>query len=1183
MRRALVLLPIAAVFATVLVVRHEASRAVTGGPVSCFGDLNANTYTSGFQASDFSVLTAAKIVAGGPPTGGLQLDTGLAPLDSQRIILPFDQNLAVKYVYRSAAASQTLGWFYLDQIAAYLDKPATDPTAKLKLDTDGVPLFFKALWKITAPNTVPDIIVAPNYSDGGTYDHIHNFIESLWAPGKGGLIFKLCDDDADTSSFPGSGVTYAPATDVSTTVDGIPDYDVNGNSILDEVADRTVDLGLIQGNREIVFVAMNYRDNTLNNYGLGLAGVGSHAVRSIPWFTKDMLNPDQGARAAGTVIRKTAIGCARDDASCYTARGGDLGWLDPATLARLSDPANVNDYNQLDITGDTTVRTIAVDAAGNVPHWVAFSPDSDPNRWLLALDNQPEYAGVTDADYDDVVFLIKRTNGGSVQSNLISAAIPVGQLGNSVISKIRIRFNASFPAPGCTGVSDAEIRIYYSVDNKVTWNQVSFPSKTTGDLTIDVLGSGQVGNQLFWRADFISSSQFCQPVLNSLNIGYEAVEHGEYKFSASIPLSNMAFSGSVETPPFPAPEPAATRNDFAFRGHFRAERLYDPTNPSATSLATEWDAGAQLAVRAPATRAIYTSVSGATTSFVATNSSLYDLVLPSAIRNTLSSGSFVYDFTGEGAVDDIDAKFLIEWTRGWEYPASVTMTPAQATLARAWKLGPVHNSSPAIAGPPPRPIWIDQSAAPAAMVSAHNTFRTANATRQTVALVGAQDGMLHAFDAGQFRYGNDPSCAVQLSRGCFAGATDAARYGNGDELWAWIPPSQLSSLKANAPGSRNYAPTANPPAEIDGSISVEDVYAGGTFKTIAFASLGRRQPYVTAVDITTSTPAAIWADDFTDSDFNGTELSPSVGLTAVAGGKFLMVLTSGLSSAPDDLYLYLVDALTGITIGGGKRKLNTGGASAQAYGFAGYPSLIDANQDGLIDRVYAVDTSGRIFKYDLTSNQHCVIAQLGETVYSGMAVLVGGNSTAPTVKLYVGGAPNPDGTGSCASDSDCTAPDSCQNNVCSTQPVTYHLRAYQDSDLVGTCTSGGASLVYSVTLPPGQRLWAAPFVANDTAFYATAGARSQSVCLTAPGTLYELSTLGDGAGGVYGGGGSAIALGGSPVSSLRVYDGHALVNTVGGQTTIIGGAQWNNTPSGSGGVGGMNQVLGIPTLIWNEQ
>src|SRR5262249_34786706 len=118
LRALLLFLPAAGVFGVVLVANHATSRAVTGTTSGdCFGNLNQTTYTSGFQATDFTKMVAAEITG-----GGVQLNTNLAPLDAQHIILPFDQDLQVKYVYRNAAASQTLGWFYFDQLAAYLDK-----------------------------------------------------------------------------------------------------------------------------------------------------------------------------------------------------------------------------------------------------------------------------------------------------------------------------------------------------------------------------------------------------------------------------------------------------------------------------------------------------------------------------------------------------------------------------------------------------------------------------------------------------------------------------------------------------------------------------------------------------------------------------------------------------------------------------------------------------------------------------------------------------------------------------------------------------------------------------------------------------------------------------------------------------------------------------------------------------
>ena len=1196
-------------------------RAATGTTSDvCNGSLTATTYPGGIAGASFASTTAISAVAG----TGLQLNTNLTPLDPNHIVLPFDQDVKVRYVYRNAGASMTLGWFYLDAIQSYLNKPATDPTADLIVgatDISGNKLYtwFQSggLWHVSNGQTLPDLVrSATDFKDttSVTYPHIPHLLETLMTPGKGGMIFKLCDDDSDTSAqnSSNSGQLLTPVGDTLTAQDayspgnGIPDYDVNGNGITDEVADRTVDLGTIQGNREIVFFMVNYYTgaNQLRYVGLGVpeTATGKSGTTAtlqnadiIPYFTKDILNPDRGAQPPGTVVRKTAIGCGRDDNTCYTPKGATLGWLDPNTLLRLKAAANVADYHQLDLTGDNTVRTIQVGADSSVPHFVVFAPSTEPNLWLVGFDNKPEYAnGGSDFDYDDTVFLIDHSNGGSVTSNVIST-IPAADLPNSVISKVRINATTSFPA-GCTAVGDGSINIYYSVDNGTTWHLAGTTDRNnpTLDVTIDVLGAGYVGNQLRWKADINSAVQTCQPVIASLDEGYEAVKHGVFKFAAPIPLSNVAYTGALETPPFPATEPAITRGDYSLRGHFFSERLYDPVAPTTTSLAQEWDAGVVLAAKSPTARNIYTSVGGSTVAFTTANgASLYPLILPGTLMGASSpqvSGKYVYDYNGDNVVSNTDAQFVLEWTRGWEFPSGITFTPSQTVGQRGWKLGPVHNSSPAIVGPPPAPIWNGGSAVPAAMTTAHLAFVSANSTRSTVAVVGAQDGMLHAFDAGQFRYGNDASCNANLYRGCYAGATDAARYGTGDEKWAWVPPSQLSQLKNNHPLTRSYNSAANPQAEVDGSVSVDDIFVAGsnTFKTVAFASLGRAQPYITAVDISGTTPAALWASDFSDPGFNGTELSPSTGLTAIptsgVAGTFALITTSGLSASLTNEYIYFINPLTGKiinpldgtndTTGGftkGKIQLNAGNSNAAynttAYGFAGYPNLVDANQDGLIDRVYAVDTSGRVFKYDLTTRTKCVVAATGESVFSGMAVDVSGSSGAPVVRLYVGGGPNPDGTGSTTGGG---------------PGGVFRAFAFQDNDVVGVCTAGGASTVYTKNLSAGEKVWAAPVVAGTDVFYATAATTSVGICSSANGELLSLATTGDGVNPTFTNPPQTIA--GSSVSSFRIYDGHALVNTIGGATTVLGGITWNNAPASGGGSGSTGGAIAtLKSLLWQEQ
>jgi len=1328
-----------AVAVAFVALRSRPTVAQSGGNAICYGNLDDVTYRQGLSGQAFPVMNAVKNVA-----TGIQLDTNLTPLDPQKIILPFDQRVKINYVYKLAGFSHSVGWFFFDQVQPWLDANGKLVDA----DGDGIPDFFQAkqlprrtmdgLWTIKPGFGIPTLVdPAQNQDVGGTYPRIPLIIQN-WISGNGGMIFKISDDDGNLSV----GHPFAPVADVVALEDGIPDYDVNGDGTAGNEADRSVDLGIIPGNREIVFFAMNYGgccSNNLRSPGVGLpagaptmnvinpapggrnndtlgfvgytdatigdksmrwdfsnasytfnageclqydyfipasscmSGVGAidirlsdgtnassyagwltgnedltancgrwttrnvpipaslvgktgtrwslwfendtpnerfelyvdnveidktcggprqttlynngaptrnqqrtnvgwyssttvptYTVNSWPWFTKNMLNSDFKAYNPNTVIQRVAIGCTRDDAACYGSKrdannnAATLGWLDSAAMNRLNTPT----YGNLNLFGDNTVVNVASDADGNTPHFVVFAPNSDKNRWVLGFDDQPGYPGYSDFDYNDVVFTVDRTNGGQLVSDLISGGIPANKLDKTIISRVRIKYTASFPSPQCDGVTGAEIKIYYSVDGKQTWRQVTFPSKTSGEATIDVLGSGDIGNQLYWKAEFVSPTQTCNPILTSINVGYEAVEAGEFRYSAPIPLVNVAYVGSMQSPPFiNAGDPAVTANDYSLRGHLRATRFYDPATPSATTITPLWDGGARVsrATFSPDARTIFTSVNGTKVDFKAANAAtLYPAFLPQSARDQKYASKPIYDLTGDGVADDQDARFILEWTRGWEYTNAVTMNPPQAALMRGWRLGPIHVSSPVAVTPPPRPLWIEGGGAPPAFITKHDAFRIANERRPTRTLVGSQDGMIHAFDAGKFRWGSSTDCTFSLERGCWAGTSDTERYGTGDEVWAYIPPSQLPQIRNNHPKVRK---TTNnlPVAEVDGSISAEDIYIPSidNFRTVAFASTGRDSPYVTAIDVTSDNAQPLWANDWTDVDFYGTDLSPSVALVGLSGGKFVTVMTSGLARGKTiDNYLYVIDAPTGSTLT--KKKLDPGVGQPQAEGIAGYPNLVDANQDGVVDRAYAVDTLGRVYKYDFTTGVSCVIARAGETVYSSMATLVAQRNGNPVVWVYFGSGPNPDGTGVVAD--------------------RYSLFAFRDENPIGGCST--AAKEYQKTLPPGQRNWSAPSISDDIAFFATAGSPSLGVCESSRGALWALPTMDDGKGNAVGT--PVSPLDGSPVSGIRVYDGHVFINTVSNQTTIVGKADWNN-PAPGGSTNGRGQPGRLSAIQWVEQ
>jgi type IV pilus assembly protein PilY1 len=1227
---------LAAFFTAVTLVVHQAvgtAQQSSGlGATACTGDLNRNTYTNGFQPADFSTTTAASIL----PGVGIQLDTALSPLNPENIKLPFDQDVRVKSVYNNAGATHSLGWFYLDQLVPTY----YDPVANKLVDAnnDGVPDLYNALYG--ASTNPPKLLDSgTSYSDGGNYPHIPNLLEP--APyGIGHIIFDLMNDNSATGwTFTYNGVNLPPRQDTSSSVDGIFDYDVNGDGTVGNEPDRTVDLGIIQGNREVVFFMVVYFNQTGKATAYGRNATGTLNSGITVHFSKTVLNTDQGGATAndtisyidigapgvkstGNVCEKafaatTANGVPTPRVGTTVACGGTpypsnvsndarnqtlvYGWLSQTAINRLAglDTSMSNPHVYGDLVLPHEVHRVTAGPAGTAPHYFLGAPSNDQNRWIIGFEDLLGYtasscSACTQSDFslEDVVLLIERSNGGQVVSQNVASDIPAGQLTNTVISRIRVRYAVTLPA-SCSGDASAGVQLYYSVNGGVTWRAVPMstippaPSTASGDVIVDVLANGDVGNTLQWKAVFTSSTQTCQPQLNSMNIGYEAVQHGEYKFAAPIPLSNVVYSGTLETP---LSTWVTTRDDFSMRGHFYATELFDPARLTDVNAPALWDAGAKLAGRNPDTRYVFTNNGNSTTpgaiSLTAANgtsnitvagtaNTIYKQLLPSAIRNTQNSGKYVYDYNGDGTVDDTDAKFVLQWTRGWEFPTGITFTPAPGTQPqqRAWPLGPVHQSSPALVGPPGHPAWLDANGPGiSGYATAFNSFQSTNRARKTLAIVGAQDGMLHGFNAGSFRQSPDAACAVNLARGCFANTPPD--YGDGSETWAYAPPRLLSSLKNNHPTVRNYQPTSNPIAEVDGSVSAEDIYVGASFTTGVFATMGKNQPYISAlrIDSDPTNPQPLWADDFTDSDYQGSNFSPGVVPWAQTptGPKPLVVVSSGQAdSSPVKSYLYLIDAATGKLLknGGGttigKVALDSVGTS---LGIAGYPNIVDANQDGIADRVYVADTSGRVYKVDLTTSTPtaCVIASVGESVFAGMAVSVIGATTTPKVRIYLGGGPNPDGS----------------SNPALVSP--YHLFGFEDDDNVGTCTGVNTHLVFKYTIPAPGKLWAAPAIVGGSpsgnVYFATAGGASESVCDTSGGSLIPLGFDGDGAGGGVVTGPIA-SLQGDAVSSIRVYDGHALVNSVGGKTSIVGKANtWNNTPVSTGASGN----LGFGTVNWME-
>ncbi|MGP1677523.1 MAG: pilus assembly protein [Burkholderiales bacterium] len=212
-----------------------------------------------------------------------------------------------------------------------------------------------------------------------------------------------------------------------------------------------------------------------------------------------------------------------------------------------------------------------------------------------------------------------------------------------------------------------------------------------------------------------------------------------------------------------------------------------------------------------------------------------------------------------------------------------------------------------------------------------------------VLFVGANDGMLHAFDAS---------------------AT------GGDELWAYVPSMLLSSLPAlkETPYVHTYF--------VDGGLNVADAVISGADKKVLVSGLGAGGKGLFALDVTDPIPAdetaaaakILW--EITPSRINGTASASYANLGYTYGTPLIAKVNSGSGqsaviaangyNASGVSMLYVIDIADGTLI----KAIATSGA---ASGGLSTPACYDATGNGQVDYCYAGDIDGKLWKFDLSS------------------------------------------------------------------------------------------------------------------------------------------------------------------------------------------------------------------------
>jgi type IV pilus assembly protein PilY1 len=200
-----------------------------------------------------------------------------------------------------------------------------------------------------------------------------------------------------------------------------------------------------------------------------------------------------------------------------------------------------------------------------------------------------------------------------------------------------------------------------------------------------------------------------------------------------------------------------------------------------------------------------------------------------------------------------------------------------------------------------------------------------------VVYVGANDGMLHAFDAR-----------------------------TGRELFAYIPRALLNSLSELT--NPNYAHRFF----VDGPIAIAPrlLNRSGNNVLVMAASTGRGARGLFGLNIRNprsfGTNDVLW-ERIADDDDMGHIIGPAVFATVEGTGgsrRTVLITGNGVNSPNGKAVLFIIDPVTGSTI----RKIDTG---IDAGNGLSPPALLDRDGDGLIETVYAGDLKGNLWKFDL--------------------------------------------------------------------------------------------------------------------------------------------------------------------------------------------------------------------------
>lgn len=257
---------------------------------------------------------------------------------------------------------------------------------------------------------------------------------------------------------------------------------------------------------------------------------------------------------------------------------------------------------------------------------------------------------------------------------------------------------------------------------------------------------------------------------------------------------------------------------------------------------------------------------------------------------------------------------------------------------RTRPLGDIVNSNPEYVGGQDYGYSLLPAGAPGA--GSYNAYLQAKSERTGMIYVGANDGMLHGFDAE-----------------------------TGIEQWAYVPSELIPAMRElTEPRYRHRY-------FVDGSPIAIDAYFNGRWNTVLVATLGAGGRTVVGIDVTNpTTPTLLW--EYTHPDLGYVLGRPSMG--RFSNGRWGAMVGSGYG-LDKSAKVFVLDLQTGALIRTMSSVASNQETSAVPNGMSP-PIGVDVNRDRTIDYIYSGDLMGNLWKFDVQGSNP---SQWGSALRSG--------------------------------------------------------------------------------------------------------------------------------------------------------------------------------------------------------